>query len=79
VGGGKPFDREEGGLGKALGILVGLLVGGITGYMLGYYLACEVFNAGNLCGLFGVFLTGPLGAAAGAVTGWRLVRGRTPQ
>jgi hypothetical protein len=63
----------------ALGILVGLLVGGIAGYMLGYYFACEVFNAGNLCGLFGVFLTGPLGAVAGAFTGWRLFRGRSGQ
>jgi hypothetical protein len=66
-------------MGTAVGILVGLLVGGFAGYMVGYYVACEVFNAGNLCGLFGVFLTGPVDAAAGAITGWRLTRRRPPQ
>ncbi len=48
----------------ALAIVVGVLAGGLLGYMVGYYLACEVFHAGNLCGLLGVFLTGLLGAIA---------------
>ncbi len=53
----------------ALGIIIGVLVGGFLGYMVGYYVACEVFNGGNLCGLFGVFITGPVGAIAGGVGG----------
>jgi hypothetical protein len=53
----------------ALGIIVGVLIGGFLGYMVGYYVACEVLNAGNLCGLLGVFITGPIGAIVGGVGG----------
>ncbi len=52
-----------------MGIILGVLAGGFLGYVAGYFVACEVFNAGNLCGLFGVFLTGPLGAIVGGVGG----------
>jgi hypothetical protein len=38
------------------------VAGGYLGMLLGLALACP--KAGNLCGLFGVFVTGPLGAAA---------------
>jgi hypothetical protein len=55
---------------------VGFLVGGYLGYMIGAYLACTVFDAGNLCGLIGVFFTGPLG---GIVAGGLLSRPRTVQ
>jgi hypothetical protein len=60
----------------ALGIIVGVLVGGFLGYMAGYFVACEVLNAGNLCGLLGVFITGPLGAIAGGVGGALVSRRR---
>jgi hypothetical protein len=46
-------------------------VGGVLGYFLGAVLACEVFRQGNLCGLYGVFIAGPLGLVAGGVAaGW---------
>jgi uncharacterized protein YneF (UPF0154 family) len=48
----------------ALGIAAAIL-----GYMAGMYLACTVFDAGNLCGLVGVFITGPLGLLAGVAAG----------
>jgi hypothetical protein len=66
----------------ALGILGGMLAGGFLGYMLGIYLVCDgspiqVFDGGNLCGLFGVFITGPLGFIVGGIVGWYVSR-RTP-
>jgi hypothetical protein len=61
----------------AIGVIAGLLVGGCLGYFLGAYLACAVFNFwGNLCGLFGAFITGPLGGVGGAVAGWFASRRR---
>jgi hypothetical protein len=53
----------------ALGTIVGFFLGGFLGYMLGIYVACEIFEAGNLCGLVGVFITGPLGALGGSIAG----------
>ena len=63
----------------ALGIIVGFLVGGFAGYMLGIYVACAIFEAGNLCGLVGVFITGPLGALAGSIAGGLLSQRRPAQ
>jgi hypothetical protein len=60
----------------ALAIIFGVLAGGFLGYMAGYYLAREVFNGGNLCGLLGVFITGPIGAIAGGVGGALVLRKR---
>jgi hypothetical protein len=54
----------------ALAVVAGLVCGGILGYLVGAYLACMVFHIGNLCGLIGVFMTGPLGAVGGGVGGW---------
>jgi hypothetical protein len=59
----------------ALGSILGVLLGGFLGYMVGYYLACEAFNGGNLCGLVGGFITGPLDAIAGGIGG-ALVSGK---
>jgi hypothetical protein len=48
----------------------GVLVGGFLGYVAGAYLACGIFRyGGNLCGLIGVFITGPLGGIAGGIGG----------
>ena len=58
----------------ALGITVGFVVGGFLGYLIGVELACGIFDAGNLCGLIGVFITGPLGALGGSITGGLLLR-----
>lgn len=60
----------------ALGIGVGFLLGGVLGYYLGVVVACVVFDAGNLCGLLGVFITGPLGALSGSIAGGLLLRPR---
>jgi hypothetical protein len=61
-------------MGTALAIVVGFLVGGFLGYMVGALVACELFDGGNLCGLLGVFITGPLGSIGGGAAGWLLVR-----
>lgn len=62
------------------GIIIGLLVGGFVGYMVGIYVACELIpNPGNLCGLVGVFITGPLGAIGGGFAGGFLSRKRPLQ
>ena len=62
--------------GKML-IIACVPVGGFLGYILGVVVACEVFeNGGNLCGLWGVFITGPLGSIAGGVAGWFIFRRR---
>jgi hypothetical protein len=53
----------------ALGIIVGFLLGGFLGYMLGIYVACLIFDAGNLYGLVGVFITGPSVRSAGVSRG----------
>jgi hypothetical protein len=37
--------------------------------MAGYFLACVLLDLDNLCGLAGVFVTTPLGAAAGGAAG----------
>ncbi len=65
----------------ALGITLGVLVGGFLGYMAGMYVACEgspvqLFDGGNLCGLFGVFITGPIDSIAGGAAGWFVSRRR---
>ena len=64
-----------------LGITLGVLVGGFLGYMAAIYVACEgspvqLFDGGNLCGLFGVFITGPIGSIAGGVAGGFVSRRR---
>jgi hypothetical protein len=61
-------------MGTALAVVVGVLAGGFLGYMAGVLVACVLFDAGNLCGLLGVFVTGPLGSIAGGIASglfWR--------
>jgi len=60
----------------ALGIAGGFLLGGVLGYYLGVLAACVVFDAGNLCGLIAVFITGPFGALGGSIAGGLLLRPR---
>jgi len=43
------------------------LAGLVAGYFVGVGYACSGENAGNLCGLVGVFITGPIGLIAGLV------------
>jgi hypothetical protein len=59
----------------ALAILAGALLGAFAGYMAGVYLACYLlWPQSNLCGLVGVFITGPLGLAGGGAAGWFISR-----
>ena len=53
-------------------------IGGILWFALGMVIACDcsVFDMGNMCGLFAVFITGPIGSIAGGVTGWFFFRRR---
>lgn len=60
----------------AIAIVVGALTGGFVGYMAGAWLACYVLSAGNLCGLLGVFVTGPAGIIAGTLAVLRLAGGQ---
>ena len=58
-----------------IGIGVGALVGLVVGYFAGAFLGCKVlYPESNLCGIVGVFVTGPAFAVAGAVAMWRIGR-----
>ena len=58
--------------------LIGALIGGVLGYLIGVWVACEwAFPNSNLCGIYAVFLTGPIGSVVGAIVGW--VRSRGPR
>jgi hypothetical protein len=55
--------------------VLGALVGTVVGYFIGVYVACDwLYPPSNLCGIYGVFLTGPIGLAIGAVAGWIMSR-----
>src|SRR5688572_1990305 len=59
----------------AVKIVVFALLGAIVGYYAGAYPACMwLWPEMNLCGLTGVFITGPIGMIVGAVIGWRRQR-----
>ena len=49
-------------------ILGGALIGMVVGYFIGVYVACDwLYPTSNLCGIYGVFVTGPIGLVSGAV------------
>jgi hypothetical protein len=51
--------------------LAGALIGTVVGYFIGVYVACDwLYPTSNLCGIYGVFITGPIGLAIGAFAGW---------
>jgi hypothetical protein len=53
------------------------LAGGIGGYMAGAYAACYWFwPESNLCGLLGVFITGPAGLLVGILASLWFTRSR---
>ena len=57
-------------------IIIGCLtlLGAFLGYYIGAFVACEVLKMGQLCGLVGVLITGPLGLVAGAIGGSLVAR-----
>ena len=51
-------------------VVVGGLIGGVVGYFIGTFVSCYwLYPTSNLCGLVGVFVTGPVGLVGGAVVG----------
>ena len=56
---------------RFLKILAGALIGMVVGYFIGVYVACDwLYPTSNLCGIYGVFVTGPIGLVSGAVFSW---------
>ena len=56
-------------------VLLGGLLGFVVGYFVGVELACDwLIPASNLCGIYGVFLTGPIGLVIGIVCAWVMSR-----
>ena len=56
-------------------VLVAGLIGAIVGYFIGVYAGCDwLYTGSNLCGIYGLMLTGPIGLMIGLVLGWRLSR-----
>jgi hypothetical protein len=53
--------------------IVYALIGGVVGLYGGILVVCTL-TKGNLCGLVGVFITGPLGCIVGAI--WGIVSSR---
>ena len=52
-------------------VLFGGLFGFIVGYFAGVELACDwLIPTSNLCGIYGVFLTGPIGLVIGITCAW---------
>jgi ABC-type dipeptide/oligopeptide/nickel transport system permease subunit len=51
--------------------VAGALLGAVAGYFIGVHVACDwLYPTSNLCGIYGVFITAPIGLACGAVSGW---------
>lgn len=56
-------------------ILAGVLIGMLVGYFIGAFVACDwLYPTSNLCGIYAVFVTAPIGLVIGAVSGWLLSR-----
>jgi len=64
---------------RVLFILAGVIVGDLVGAGTGIFFACMVpAEPGNLCGLLGIFITGPIGALIGIVAGFYFSRSKAP-
>jgi len=60
-------------------VVIGVLTGGVVGYFVGAYAGCDWLYVGsNLCGIYGLLLTGPIGMVAGAAIAWRASRPSRP-
>ena len=64
---------------KVVGMLLGGIVGLVVGYFVGVYVACDwLYPTSNLCGIYGLFFTGPIGFVVGIVGTWLISR-RAPR
>jgi heme/copper-type cytochrome/quinol oxidase subunit 1 len=62
---------------RLLFILAGVIVGYAVGAATGIFFACMVAaEASNLCGLVGIYITGPIGALIGIVAGFYFSRSK---
>ena len=60
---------------RLLAAVVGGLIGAVAGYFTGVFIACDwLYPTSNLCGIYAVFATGPIGLVGGAIAGWMLSR-----
>jgi hypothetical protein len=60
---------------KVIVILLGGFVCLVIGYFAGVYVACDwLYPTSNLCGIYGIFFTGPIGFVVGIVVTWLLSR-----
>jgi hypothetical protein len=60
---------------RVIAILFGALIGGIVGYFIGVDAGCDwLYRTSNLCGIYGLLLTGPIGLVVGAAGVWFLSR-----
>jgi len=51
------------------------VAGGVIGYFIGVYAGCDWLHTGsNLCGIYGLMLTGPIGLIIGAIASWKMSR-----
>ncbi len=59
-------------LARGVATIAGALIGGVAGYMVGAIAGCDwLMPTSNLCGIYGMLLTGPIGLVVGAILGWR--------
>jgi hypothetical protein len=62
---------------RVLFIPAGLIVGYSVGAPIGIFFACMVAaEPTNLCGLVGIFITGPIGALIGVAAGFYFYRSK---
>jgi hypothetical protein len=62
-------------LNRVFAVVVSGLIGGVFGYFVGVSIGCDwLYPSSNLCGIYGMLITGPIGLIAGAVIGWRISR-----
>jgi hypothetical protein len=61
-------------------VVVSGLIGGVFGYFVGVSIGCDwLYPTSNLCGIYGMLITGPAGLLAGVLIGWRVSRAKERQ
>ena len=62
---------------RLIPIVVGGLAGGVVGYFVGVFISCDwLYPTSNLCGIWGLMYTAPIGLVVGALIGWMISRRR---
>ena len=64
---------------RFLYVIVGALVGGLGCIFAGIFVSCTwVYPTSNVCGIWGLTYTAPVGLIGGAVCGWLMSRRKRP-